>query len=109
MLFSLIFKGLIQKIIDRPIIYDATRKSLSVQYLKEKHPIEQAELTFIYLLKESDSNYRTRKDDLDTDFIPQQRKGIRKLNLKGGNWVYYFSSKWHFESFFYHTRSATSS
>ena len=39
----LIFKGLAQKIIDRPIIYDSTRNSLSLQYLKERHGLEQTE------------------------------------------------------------------
>ena len=41
----LIFKGLAQQIIDRPIIYDSTRKSLSIQYLKERHGLEQSEPT----------------------------------------------------------------
>lgn len=45
LLYSLIFKGLAQKIIDRPIIYDSTRKSLSLQYLKERHGLEQSEPT----------------------------------------------------------------
>ena len=45
-LFSLmIFNGLAQKIIDRPIIYDSTRNSLSLQYLKERHGLEQSEPT----------------------------------------------------------------
>jgi N-acetylmuramoyl-L-alanine amidase len=45
-LFSLvIFNGLAQKIIDRPIIYDSTRKILSIQYLKERHGLEQSEPT----------------------------------------------------------------
>jgi N-acetylmuramoyl-L-alanine amidase len=45
-LFSLvIFNGLAQKIIDRPIIYDSTRKILSIQYLKERHGLEQTEPT----------------------------------------------------------------
>ena len=39
----LIFNGLAQKIIDRPIIYDSTRNSLSLQYLKERHGLEQTE------------------------------------------------------------------
>jgi N-acetyl-anhydromuramyl-L-alanine amidase AmpD len=45
LLFLLIFRGLAQKIIDRPIIYDSTRKSLSLQYLKERHGLEQSEST----------------------------------------------------------------
>lgn len=45
LLSLLIFKGLAQKIIDRPIIYDSTRKMLSLQYLKERHGLEQAEPT----------------------------------------------------------------
>ena len=45
LLSLLIFNGLAQKIIDRPIIYDSTRKSLSLQYLKERHGIKQAEPT----------------------------------------------------------------
>lgn len=45
LLSLLIFKGLAQKIIDRPIIYDSTRKSLSLQYLKERHGLEQLEPT----------------------------------------------------------------
>jgi N-acetylmuramoyl-L-alanine amidase len=45
LLSSLIFKGLSQKIIERPIIYDSTRKSLSLQYLKERHGLEQSEPT----------------------------------------------------------------
>ena len=46
LLFSfLIFNGLAQKIIDRPIIYDSTRKALSLQYLKERHGLEQFEPT----------------------------------------------------------------
>ena len=43
LLSLLIFKGLAQKIIDRPIIYDSTRNSLSLQYLKERHGLEQTE------------------------------------------------------------------
>lgn len=42
---SLIFKGLAQKIIDRPIIYDSIRKALSIQYLKERHRLIQTEPT----------------------------------------------------------------
>jgi N-acetylmuramoyl-L-alanine amidase len=45
LLFCLILKGLAQKIIDRPIIYDSTRKALSLQYLKERHGLEQSEPT----------------------------------------------------------------
>lgn len=45
LLSLLIFNGLAQKIIDRPIIYDSTRKMLSLQYLKERHGLEQAEPT----------------------------------------------------------------
>jgi N-acetylmuramoyl-L-alanine amidase len=45
LLSPLIFKGLSQKIIERPIIYDSTRKSLSLQYLKERHGLEQSEPT----------------------------------------------------------------
>lgn len=41
----LIFKALSQKIIDRPIIYDSVRKSLSLQYLKERHGLIQTEPT----------------------------------------------------------------
>ena len=41
----LIFNGLAQKIIDRPIVYDSTRKALSLQYLKERHGLEQSEPT----------------------------------------------------------------
>ena len=41
--YLLIFKGLAQKIIDRSIIYDSTRNSLSLQYLKERHGLEQTE------------------------------------------------------------------
>ena len=43
LLYLLIFKGLAQKIVDRPIIYDSTRKILSLQYLKERHGLEQLE------------------------------------------------------------------
>ena len=43
LLSLLIFNGLAQKIIDRPIIYDSTRNSLSLQYLKERHGLEQTE------------------------------------------------------------------
>jgi hypothetical protein len=43
MLFSLTFKGLAQKIIDRPIIYDSTRKTLSLPYLKVRYGLEQPE------------------------------------------------------------------
>ncbi len=43
--FCLIFKGLAQKIIDRPIIYDSTRKVLSLEYLKKRHGLEQSEPT----------------------------------------------------------------
>ena len=45
LLYLLIFKGLAQKIVDRPIIYDSTRKILSLQYLKERHGLEQLEPT----------------------------------------------------------------
>jgi N-acetylmuramoyl-L-alanine amidase len=45
LLNCLIFKGLSQKIIDRPIIYDSVRKTLSLQYLKERHGLIQAEPT----------------------------------------------------------------
>jgi N-acetylmuramoyl-L-alanine amidase len=45
LLSSLIFRGFSQKIIERPIIYDSTRKSLSLQYLKERHSLEQSEPT----------------------------------------------------------------
>jgi N-acetylmuramoyl-L-alanine amidase len=45
LLSSLIFKGLSQKIIERPIIYDSIRKSLSLQYLKERHGLIQTEPT----------------------------------------------------------------
>jgi N-acetylmuramoyl-L-alanine amidase len=41
----LIFKGLSQKIIDRPIVYDSVRKVLSLQYLKERHGLIQTEPT----------------------------------------------------------------
>ncbi|MDZ7900723.1 MAG: peptidoglycan recognition family protein [Arcicella sp.] len=41
----LIFRALSQKIIDRPIVYDSVRKTLSLQYLKERHGLIQAEPT----------------------------------------------------------------
>lgn len=43
LLFLLVFKGLSQKIIERPIIYDSTRKALSLQYLKERHALTLTE------------------------------------------------------------------
>ena len=43
--YFLVFKGLTQKIIDRPIIYDSTRRVLSLQYLKERHGLQQSEPT----------------------------------------------------------------
>ncbi|MES2519531.1 MAG: peptidoglycan recognition family protein [Bacteroidota bacterium] len=45
LLFLLFFKGLSQKIIERPIIYDSTRKALSLQYLKERHGLTLIEPT----------------------------------------------------------------
>jgi hypothetical protein len=45
LLYLLTFKGLAQKIIDRSIIYDSTRKMLSLQYLKERHGLEQLQPT----------------------------------------------------------------
>jgi hypothetical protein len=45
LLFSLIFNGLAQKIIDKPIVYDSTRKTLSLQYLRERHGLEKSEPT----------------------------------------------------------------
>jgi N-acetylmuramoyl-L-alanine amidase len=45
LLNCLIFKALSQKIIDRPIIYDSVRKTLSLQYLKERHGLIQTEPT----------------------------------------------------------------
>jgi N-acetyl-anhydromuramyl-L-alanine amidase AmpD len=41
----LIFNSLSQKIIERPIIYDSIRRSLSLQYLKERHGLELNEPT----------------------------------------------------------------
>jgi N-acetylmuramoyl-L-alanine amidase len=41
----LIFKVLSQKIIDKPITYDSVRKTLSLQYLKERHGLTQTEPT----------------------------------------------------------------
>jgi N-acetylmuramoyl-L-alanine amidase len=41
----LIFNALSQKIIDRPIVYDSVRKTLSLQYLKERHGLIQTEPT----------------------------------------------------------------
>lgn len=43
--FLMIFKGFSQKIIERPIIYDSTRKALSLQYLKERHELILTEPT----------------------------------------------------------------
>ncbi|MCU0468018.1 MAG: N-acetylmuramoyl-L-alanine amidase [Arcicella sp.] len=43
--FCLIFNSLSQKIIERPIIYDSIRRSLSLQYLKERHGLELNEPT----------------------------------------------------------------
>ena len=45
LLFLLVFKGLSQKIIERPIIYDSTRKALSLQYLQERHALTLTEPT----------------------------------------------------------------
>jgi N-acetylmuramoyl-L-alanine amidase len=45
LLLCLTFKGLSQKIIDHPIVYDSTRKALSLQYLKERHGLTQTEPT----------------------------------------------------------------
>ncbi len=45
LLFLLVFKGLSQKIIERPIIYDSTRKALSLQYLQERHGLILTEPT----------------------------------------------------------------
>jgi N-acetylmuramoyl-L-alanine amidase len=44
-LFLMIFEGFSQKIIERPIIYDSTRKALSLQYLKERHSLMLTEPT----------------------------------------------------------------
>jgi N-acetylmuramoyl-L-alanine amidase len=43
--FLMIFKGFSQKIIERPIIYDSIRKTLSLQYLKERHDLTLTEPT----------------------------------------------------------------
>jgi N-acetyl-anhydromuramyl-L-alanine amidase AmpD len=45
LLFLLVFKGLSQKIIERPIIYDSTRKALSLKYLQERHALTLTEPT----------------------------------------------------------------
>ena len=42
-LFIMVFKGFSQKIIERPIIYDSTRKALSLQYLQERHNLTLTE------------------------------------------------------------------
>ena len=43
----LIFKALSQKIIDHPIIYDSVRKALSLQYLQQRHSLNQTEPTLL--------------------------------------------------------------
>lgn len=42
-LFIMVFKGFSQEIIERPIIYDSTRKALSLQYLQERHNLTLTE------------------------------------------------------------------
>ncbi|PWK17827.1 N-acetylmuramoyl-L-alanine amidase [Arcicella aurantiaca] len=44
-LFLMAFEGFAQKITERPIIYDSTRKALSLQYLQERHGLIPTEPT----------------------------------------------------------------
>lgn len=44
-LFLMVFEGFSQKIIEQPIIYDSTRKALSLQYLQERHGLTLTEPT----------------------------------------------------------------
>ena len=44
-LFLMVFEVFSQKIIERPIIYDSTRKAFSLQYLQERHRLTLTEPT----------------------------------------------------------------
>ena len=41
----------------------------------------------LYFWQETNPNYRTMKIDSDDEFMRKLRKGVKKLNLKGGNGV----------------------
>jgi len=88
----LIFKRVAHKNNDWPVIYES-KKNAVLSISQKIFPLEQAELTFISLWKESDLIYRTEKCDLRIDAMKKLKKRVKKLNMRGENGVHYGSFK----------------
>jgi N-acetylmuramoyl-L-alanine amidase len=76
----LIFKALSQKIIDRPIIYDSVRKTLSLQYLKERHGLIQTEPTLLPKMIVSHWTAISTLEGSFNAFNPVMLKGRKELS-----------------------------
>jgi N-acetylmuramoyl-L-alanine amidase len=61
------------------------KKYKTIEYLIGHHEYTTFQNTALW--KETNPNYRTGKNDPGDEFMNKLRKGVRKLNLKGGNGV----------------------
>jgi N-acetylmuramoyl-L-alanine amidase len=83
-LFLMISKGFSQKITERPIVYDSTRKALSLQYLQERHGLMLTEPTILPKIIVSHWTAIPTLEDSFNAFNPVLLPNARK-ELKGAS------------------------